>query len=88
MKMKDNDQSALAQKLEEKYSAKYDVLYDDRNERAGVKFADADLLGAPVRVTVGKKAAEGVVEVKRPADEKATEMTLSELDDFVNKELG
>ena len=88
MKMKDDDQTSLAQKLEEKYSAKYDVLYDDRNERAGVKFADADLLGAPVRVTVGKKAAEGVVEVKRPADEKATEMTLSELDDFVNKELG
>ena len=88
MKMKDDDQTSLAQKLEEKYSAKYDVLYDDRNERAGVKFADADLLGAPVRVTVGKKAAEGVVEVKRPADEKATEMTLSELDDFINKELG
>ena len=88
MKMKDDDQTSLAQKLEEKYSAKYDVLYDDRNERAGVKFADADLLGAPVRVTVGKKTAEGVVEVKRPADEKATEMTLSELDDFVNKELG
>ncbi|MCT6822234.1 MAG: His/Gly/Thr/Pro-type tRNA ligase C-terminal domain-containing protein, partial [Lactobacillus apis] len=73
---------------EEKYSAKYDVLYDDRNERAGVKFADADLLGAPVRVTVGKKANEEVVEVKRPTDEKATEMTLSELDEFINKELG
>ena len=88
MKMKDQGQTSLAQKLEEKYSAKYDVLYDDRNERAGVKFADADLLGAPVRVTVGKKASEGVVEVKRPTDEKATEMTVSELDDFINKELG
>ena len=88
MKMKDEGQTTLAQKLEEKYSAKYDVLYDDRNERAGVKFADADLLGAPVRVTVGKKASEGVVEVKRPTDEKATEMTVSELDDFINKELG
>ena len=88
MKMKDEGQTNLAQKLEEKYSATYDVLYDDRNERAGVKFADADLLGAPVRVTVGKKASEGVVEVKRPTDEKATEMTVSELDDFINKELG
>ena len=87
MKMKDDDQTSLAQKLEEKYSAKYDVLYDDRNERAGVKFADADLLGAPVRVTVGKKANEGVVEVKKPTEDKATEMTLSELDDFINKEL-
>ncbi len=87
MKIKDDDQTSLAQKLEEKYSAKYDVLYDDRNERAGVKFADADLLGAPVRVTVGKKASEGVVEVKKPTEDKATEMTLSELDDFINKEL-
>ena len=45
-------------------SYRYDVLYDDRAERAGVKFADADLIGLPVRVTVGKKAAEGLVEVK------------------------
>lgn len=45
-------------------SYRYDVLYDDRKERAGVKFADADLIGLPVRVTVGKKASEGIVEVK------------------------
>ncbi|MFJ7667734.1 proline--tRNA ligase [Lysinibacillus sp. NPDC097195] len=45
-------------------SYRYDVLLDDRAERAGVKFADADLIGLPVRVTVGKKATEGVVEVK------------------------
>ncbi|MCB8606616.1 proline--tRNA ligase, partial [Veillonella nakazawae] len=36
----------------------------DRNERPGVKFADSDLIGLPVRVTVGKKAAEAIVEVK------------------------
>jgi len=42
-----------------------DVLIDDRNARAGVKFKDADLLGIPVRVTIGKKSiAEGKVEVK------------------------
>jgi prolyl-tRNA synthetase len=42
-----------------------DVLFDDRPERAGVKFKDADLIGIPVRVTVGKKAvAEGNVEIK------------------------
>jgi len=45
-------------------SYRYDVLLDDRAERAGVKFADADLIGLPVRVTVGKKATEGIVEVK------------------------
>jgi prolyl-tRNA synthetase len=43
-----------------------EVLYDDRDERAGVKFKDADLLGLPVRVTVGTKAVkEGVVEIRR-----------------------
>lgn len=45
-------------------SAGYEVLVDDRNERAGVKFSDSDLIGLPIRVTVGKKAAEGIVEVK------------------------
>ncbi|MDO4666543.1 MAG: proline--tRNA ligase [Streptococcus sp.] len=45
-------------------NAGYEVLVDDRNERAGVKFSDSDLIGLPIRVTVGKKAAEGIVEVK------------------------
>jgi prolyl-tRNA synthetase len=45
--------------------AGYDVLYDDRDERAGVKFNDADLLGIPVRVVVGERGLrEGTVEVK------------------------
>jgi prolyl-tRNA synthetase len=43
-----------------------EVLYDDRDERAGVKFKDADLIGVPFRIAVGKKGlAEGVVELKR-----------------------
>lgn len=45
-------------------AAGYQVLTDDRNERAGVKFSDSDLIGLPIRVTVGKKAADGIVEVK------------------------
>ena len=46
--------------------AEVEVLYDDRDERPGVKFKDADLLGLPVRVTVGTKAVkEGVVEIRR-----------------------
>lgn len=40
-----------------------EVLLDDRDERAGVKFKDADLIGVPYRITIGKKAAEGVVEL-------------------------
>ncbi|KGR81388.1 MULTISPECIES: proline--tRNA ligase [Lysinibacillus] len=62
---KDEAQVALAEELYGLLkSYRYDVLIDDRPERAGVKFADADLIGLPVRVTVGKKATEGIVEVK------------------------
>ncbi len=63
--MKDEAQKQLGEDLYEQLSrAGYDVLIDDRPERAGVKFADSDLIGLPVRVTVGKKASEGIVEVK------------------------
>jgi prolyl-tRNA synthetase len=63
--LKDEQQSALAHELyEELKKNRYDVLMDDRAERPGVKFADSDLIGLPVRVTVGKKASEGIVEVK------------------------
>ena len=44
-------------------SAGVDVLYDDRDERAGTKFKDADLIGIPIRITVGRKVAEGNVEI-------------------------
>lgn len=42
----------------------WDVVWDDRDERAGIKFADADLLGYPIRVTVGRKVEQGQVDVK------------------------
>ena len=41
-----------------------EVIIDDRDERPGVKFKDWDLIGIPVRITVGKKAGEGLVEYK------------------------
>jgi prolyl-tRNA synthetase len=52
--------AALAAELE---AAGLDVLLDDRDERAGVKFKDADLVGIPYRINVGKKAADGIVEL-------------------------
>jgi prolyl-tRNA synthetase len=47
---------------------KVEVLLDDRDERPGVKFKDADLLGIPVRITVGKRAGEDIVEYKLRKD--------------------
>ena len=59
-----------------------DVLYDDRDERAGVKFKDADLLGIPIRVAVGKKGlAEGKVEWKRRGTQAVELVPLAELGD-------
>ncbi|EFV79370.1 prolyl-tRNA synthetase [Bacillus sp. 2_A_57_CT2] len=63
--MKDETQSAVAEELYTMLKRdRYDVLMDDRQERPGVKFADSDLIGLPIRITVGKKASEGIVEVK------------------------
>ncbi|MDM5226179.1 proline--tRNA ligase [Cytobacillus sp. NJ13] len=63
--MKDEAQAAVAEELYKMLKRdRYEVLMDDRQERPGVKFADSDLIGLPIRITVGKKASEGIVEVK------------------------
>ncbi|WP_158527001.1 proline--tRNA ligase [Streptococcus gallolyticus] len=63
--VKDEEAQSLTAKVEAELVAKgYEVLVDDRNERVGSKFSDSDLIGLPIRVTVGKKAADGIVEVK------------------------
>lgn len=55
-----------------------EVLFDDRDERPGVKFKDADLIGFPFRVTVGKKAAEGMVELVTRRPRSTTELKAAE----------
>ena len=62
--MKQDELRSAGEKLyEELQRAGLDVLLDDRDERAGVKFKDADLIGIPHRITIGKKIADGVVEL-------------------------
>ena len=62
---KKEDQMAMADKIDQQLTeAGYEVLVDDRKERARAKFADSDLIGIPIRVTVGKKAQDGIVEIK------------------------
>ena len=60
-------------------SAGLDVLLDDRDERAGVKFKDADLVGIPYRINVGKKAASGQVELVTRATASSVDVALSEV---------
>ncbi len=77
---KNEDQMALANQIEETMTnAGYEVLVDDRKERAGVKFADSDLIGIPVRITVGKKSADGIVEVKLRRTGETLEVKIEEL---------
>jgi prolyl-tRNA synthetase len=62
--MKDDTLRAAGEKLyKDLQRAGLDVLLDDREDRAGVKFKDADLIGIPYRVTVGKKVSDGLVEL-------------------------
>lgn len=74
---KQEEQMEMAEKIYEELKLKgIDVLFDDRAERAGVKFKDADLIGVPVRVVVGKKCGEGTVEYKERTSDSAVEKTV------------
>lgn len=86
MNVKQEDQAALGESLYKKLrEAGFDVLFDDRKERAGVKFKDADLYGIPVRVACGKKAAEDIVEVKLREGGEAVEVAVSGLMDYLKQ---
>ncbi len=83
--MKKAEQAKLAQELTATLEAAgYSVLVDDRNERPGVKFADSDLIGLPVRITVGKKASEGIVEIKLRQSGETVEIKQDELLNTLN----
>lgn len=78
--VKDDTQRELGEELYALLkSNRYEVLLDDRKERAGVKFTDADLIGLPIRITIGKKAAEGILEVKIRRTGETFEWTREEL---------
>jgi prolyl-tRNA synthetase len=65
-----------------------DVLLDDRDERPGVKFKDADLIGIPFRITVGKKIGQGIVELNQRCGKQSTDFPLSEIAAELLRRLG
>jgi prolyl-tRNA synthetase len=74
----DAQQVQLAKDIQRQLvEAGFDVLLDDRDERPGVKFKDADLIGVPFRITVGRKASEGKVEVRRRSTGKTHDASIS-----------
>ena len=79
---------AIARSVAEELSAAgHDVLLDDRDERPGEKFADADLLGCPLRVTVGKKSlADDAVDVRRRSEVQDTRVPRSSVIDWASED--
>jgi len=76
---------SIAQSLE---AAGYDVLLDDRDERPGVKFKDADLVGIPFRVNVGKKVTEDRVEVVQRSTRQSQDVSIGAITDYFRQNLG
>lgn len=78
-KVKDEEQMAMAENLYNRLQAQgIDVLLDDRDEKPGVKFKDSDLIGLPIRVTIGKRASEGIVEFKLRKTGEASELSIEQ----------
>ncbi|MFB1049538.1 proline--tRNA ligase [Paraliobacillus sp. JSM ZJ581] len=85
MNSKKEEQNELADNLYQLLQSKgITVLYDDRSERAGVKFADSDLIGIPVRITVGKRANDGYVECKLRENGEQSELYHTEVIDYIH----
>jgi prolyl-tRNA synthetase len=68
--------------------AGYDVLLDDRNERPGVKFKDADLVGIPFRINVGKKVTEGTAEVVQRSTREVRDVSIGRIAEYFHQMLG
>lgn len=86
--IKTDEQVQAATKIyDELTNAGYDVLLDDRDERAGVKFNDMDLIGIPLQITVGRSLAEGEVEVKLRKENNKTLVKLEKVVQFIAENL-
>ena len=80
-----NASEDIAKRLD---AAGFDVVLDDRDERPGVKFKDADLVGIPFRITVGKKVTEGTVEVVLRETREVRDVTISAIVEYFQGVLG
>ena len=89
MNVNDEEQVKVSEELYKNLSKKYTVLIDDRSERAGVKFNDRDLIGIPLRITVGKGVADGMVEFsKRITPKDRVDVKIEDIENVIEEERG
>ncbi len=87
--VKDEAVRSAAEDIAKRLEAEgYDLILDDRDERPGVKFKDADLVGIPFRITVGKKVTEGTVEVVLRSTREVRDVRISAIVEFIAELLG
>jgi prolyl-tRNA synthetase len=87
--IKDNNVKSASEDIARRLEASgFDVILDDRDERPGVKFKDADLVGIPFRITVGKKVTEGTVEVVLRSTREVRDVTIAAIVEYFQELLG
>lgn len=85
---KNENQAKLSNQLEKELNQKkIDVLVDERKERPGVKFTESDLIGIPIRITIGKNIDKGFVEVKFRNKEEKIEVKIEEVISFIESKI-
>lgn len=86
--MKDKEQTKVAEKLYKDLTKKgIEVIYDNRDERPGVKFKDMDLIGIPLRITVGRKIKDKQVEFKKRTDKEVTDVDIKDIVKIITNEV-
>lgn len=86
--MKNKEQTKIAEKLYKDLTKKgIEVIYDNRDERPGVKFKDMDLIGIPLRITVGKKIVDNKIEFKKRTDKEAVDVNIKDIVKIITNEL-
>ncbi len=85
LNIKDNQIMEISEKIyKTALKSDIEVLFDDRNMSAGAKFKDADLIGIPYRIVVGKKVKEGKVELQKRGDNKKIEVEIDKIEELLN----
>ena len=86
--MKDKEQTKVAEKLYKDLTKKgIEVIYDNRDERPGVKFKDMDLIGIPLRITVGRKIKDKQVEFKKRTEKEVTDVDIKDIVKIITNEV-